>query len=339
MLKWLVPPVVVFAYLAATVSASAPRDRDHDRLPDRWERRHQLSTSKPSARRDPDRDRLRNRREYRLRTHPRRKDTDRDRLRDGAEVRRYHTNPRKRDTDGDGYSDRCELRKRTNPRKRRESSQAQVLRAHNRRRQGTWLPRRLGDSPQPTGRFAGCAQYGRAPWHDAHTLGRITVTTPGTVINALDVRAEGEEPAVSVNAPNVVIRNTRVQGNTIALVQVNSRGVVADRGQRATQPARARSDRTVTTGSPQGPTPPGGWRSRAARTARRCSGGTPRFRTRGSTISTPWVRATCSERVSRTRTASSSTAAAANVGSCTTTSTRYLRARWRHRRDHREHGG
>jgi beta-glucanase (GH16 family) len=119
MLKWLVLPMAVFAYLAATVTAGTPRDRDHDRLPDRWERNHHLSTTRPSAKRDPDGDRLKNRRELRLRTHPRRADTDRDRLRDGAEVRHFHTNPRKRDTDGDGFRDRCELRKGTNPRKRR----------------------------------------------------------------------------------------------------------------------------------------------------------------------------------------------------------------------------
>ncbi len=119
MLKWLVPPIVVLAYLATTPSAAAPRDRDHDRLPDRWERKHHLSPTTSSANRDPDRDHLSNRREPRLRTHPRRADTDRDRLRDGAEVRRFHTNPRKRDTDGDGFRDRCELRKGTNPRKRR----------------------------------------------------------------------------------------------------------------------------------------------------------------------------------------------------------------------------
>ena len=120
MLKWLLLPLLaIFAYLAVTVSVASPRDRDHDRLPDRWERNHHLSTTRPSAKRDPDSDRLNNRRELRLRTHPRRADTDRDRLRDGAEVRRFHTNPRKRDTDRDGLSDRCELRKETNLRKRR----------------------------------------------------------------------------------------------------------------------------------------------------------------------------------------------------------------------------
>ena len=132
MLKWLVLPMVVLAYLAASVSAGAPRDRDHDRLPDRWERKHHLSPTTPSAKRDPDGDHLRNRRELRLRTHPRRADTDRDRLRDGGEVRRFHTNPRKRDTDGDGFRDRCELRKGTNPRKRRSHPSVDV-RSHRRR--------------------------------------------------------------------------------------------------------------------------------------------------------------------------------------------------------------
>ena len=127
MLKWLVLPIVVCAYLAVTVSADTPRDRDQDRLPDRWERNHHLSTTTPSAERDPDRDRLSNLRELRLRTHPRRADTDHDRLRDGAEVRRFHTNPRRRDTDGDGFSDRCELREGTNPRRRRSHPKRPML--------------------------------------------------------------------------------------------------------------------------------------------------------------------------------------------------------------------
>ena len=119
MLKWLVLPIAVLASTAASVSAGASRDSDHDRLPDRWERKHHLSTNSPSARRDPDRDRLNNRRELRLRTHPRRADTDR---RPVARRRRGPAVPyqsRRRDTDGERFSDRCELRKGTNPRKRR----------------------------------------------------------------------------------------------------------------------------------------------------------------------------------------------------------------------------
>jgi hypothetical protein len=143
MLKWLLLPILVFPCVAATVSGAAPRDRDRDRLPDRWERNHHLSATIPSAKRDPDGDRLRNRRELRLRTHPRRADTDRDRLRDGAEVLRFRTNPRKRDTDGDGFSDRCELRKGTNPRKRRSRPKRRCSKAPP----SQVLPRTLAPAP------------------------------------------------------------------------------------------------------------------------------------------------------------------------------------------------
>src|SRR5918912_4084265 len=111
--------VVAVVWLACPVANAAARDRNHDGIPDRWERHYGLSTTRPVGRRDPDHDGLTNRREYRLRTNPRRRDTDRDGLRDGAEVKRYHTNPRKRDTDGDGLSDRAEVKRyHTNPRKR-----------------------------------------------------------------------------------------------------------------------------------------------------------------------------------------------------------------------------
>ena len=86
MSKWLVLPLVALAYLAGSAVAATPRDRDHDRIPDRWEQRFHLSISKVSAKADPDEDRLRNRREFRLSTNPRKWDTDGDRLGDGAEV-------------------------------------------------------------------------------------------------------------------------------------------------------------------------------------------------------------------------------------------------------------
>ena len=56
MSRWLVLPMVVLAFSVTTVSGAAPRDRDHDGLPDRWERLHGLSIAHPSARGDPDRD-------------------------------------------------------------------------------------------------------------------------------------------------------------------------------------------------------------------------------------------------------------------------------------------
>jgi Bacterial TSP3 repeat len=206
MLKWLVLPVVVLAYLAATVSAGAPRDRDHDRLPDRWERKHQLSTTTPSAKRDPDRDRLRNRRELRLRTHPRRADTDRDRLNDGAEVRRFHTNPRKRDSDGDRFSDRCELRKGTNPRKRRSHPKRRCTKSPQ-QPQRHLAPVPPSGSPKPIGGLPDASNTGVPAGTDltVHTEG-IEVRRAGTVIDGV------QAPYVAVYADNVTIRNSRLGG-------------------------------------------------------------------------------------------------------------------------------
>ena len=92
------------------------RDRDRDGLPDRWERKHQLSTKKKSANADPDRDRVDNGNEWRERTDPRdgdtdndgkrdgREDPDRDKLRNAAEDATGN-DPRNPDTDLDGLTD------------------------------------------------------------------------------------------------------------------------------------------------------------------------------------------------------------------------------------------
>ena len=108
--------VVILLSVVPLAAAQTRPDRDGDRLPDRWERRHGLSPEIRSAGGDPDRDGLRNRREHRLGTHPRRADTDRDGLRDRREVR-LRTNPRKKDTDRDRLRDGRELELGTNPRR------------------------------------------------------------------------------------------------------------------------------------------------------------------------------------------------------------------------------
>ncbi len=111
--------ILTCSFLLMPAAVASARDRDHDGLRDRWERKHNLSVHKKSGKRDPDRDRLNNRREFKHRTNPHRRDTDRDGLRDGAEVRRYKTNPRRRDTDRDGLRDRAEIKRyKTNPRRR-----------------------------------------------------------------------------------------------------------------------------------------------------------------------------------------------------------------------------
>ena len=223
--KTLVLALVALSYAATAASGAVARDRDHDGLPDRWERRHHISTSKKSAKKDPDHDRLRNMREFRLRTNPRSKDTDRDGLRDRAEVRRYHTNPRKRDTDGDGYGDRAEIRAGTNPRD------------PNSHPSGSPSPSPPpSQPPSPAGELPGADNTGVPPGTTLTPSGRLTISSPGAVVSGLDITAAGKSPAVSVNAPNVTIRSTRVRGNAMALIQSNSTGLVVEDSELINQP-------------------------------------------------------------------------------------------------------
>jgi hypothetical protein len=109
--------VALAALLAVPGAAMAKsRDRDHDKLPDKWEKKFHLSTHKNNAKGDPDRDGLNNLGEFRSRTSPRDADSDNDGVRDAnddqdkdgvdnAEEMQEHTNPCDRDTDNDGVND------------------------------------------------------------------------------------------------------------------------------------------------------------------------------------------------------------------------------------------
>lgn len=108
--------VAVAMALLAVPAASQARDRDHDGLPDKWEKKFHLSTHKNSANADSDRDHVDNGNEYRERTSPRRKDSNRNGRPDGREDRdRDHLNnagedstgndPVDKDTDNDGTPD------------------------------------------------------------------------------------------------------------------------------------------------------------------------------------------------------------------------------------------
>lgn len=110
-------PIIITAALAlAAPATAAPRDRDHDGLPDRWETRHGLSLKAKGGSADPDRDQVDNLNEHREGTHPRdrdsdndgrpdgREDSDRDMLDNSAEDRTGH-DPRDRDSDDDGVID------------------------------------------------------------------------------------------------------------------------------------------------------------------------------------------------------------------------------------------
>jgi hypothetical protein len=82
--------VVALATVAASLLLSSSamarsHDRNHDRIPDRWETRHHLSLHHNQARRDQDRDGLTNRGEFKAHLNPRDADTDGDGTEDGDE--------------------------------------------------------------------------------------------------------------------------------------------------------------------------------------------------------------------------------------------------------------
>jgi hypothetical protein len=83
--------ISLFMLLAGPALA---KDRNHDRLPDRWERHHHLSLHHKQARRDQDHDGLDNRGEHRAHTNPRDRDSDDDGIMDGDEnagtIQRFH---------------------------------------------------------------------------------------------------------------------------------------------------------------------------------------------------------------------------------------------------------
>jgi hypothetical protein len=104
-LKLLLFGVALAALLAVPGAAMAKsRDRDHDKLPDKWEHKFHLSTHHKSGKGDPDKDGLNNRGEFKSKTNPRRDDTDRDGIDDAND-----------DQDDDGVDNRDEMREHTNP--------------------------------------------------------------------------------------------------------------------------------------------------------------------------------------------------------------------------------
>jgi hypothetical protein len=71
--------------LLALPTGAAAKDGNHDRIPDRWEKRHHLSTKVNQAHHDQDRDQLRNRAEFLAGDNPRDRDSDDDGVIDGDE--------------------------------------------------------------------------------------------------------------------------------------------------------------------------------------------------------------------------------------------------------------
>jgi hypothetical protein len=71
--------------LLALPGLAAAKDGNHDRIPDRWEKRHHLSLEVNQAKRDQDRDHMRNRAEFLAGDDPRDRDSDDDGVMDGEE--------------------------------------------------------------------------------------------------------------------------------------------------------------------------------------------------------------------------------------------------------------
>lgn len=107
---------LVLLLASATPALAKAADRNHNKIPDKWERKYHLSTKKSTAKKDTDHDGLNNRNEYLAGTSPRKKDSNRNGVRDGLEDRDddglvnlaevlAKTSIRNEDTDGDGDLD------------------------------------------------------------------------------------------------------------------------------------------------------------------------------------------------------------------------------------------
>jgi hypothetical protein len=83
-MTWFALALAALALLAMPALAAA-KDRNHDRIPDRWEKRHNLSLKVNQAHRDQDGDQLRNRAEFLADDDPRDHDSDDDGVDDGDE--------------------------------------------------------------------------------------------------------------------------------------------------------------------------------------------------------------------------------------------------------------
>jgi hypothetical protein len=99
--------IVIAAFtlaLLAMPGAALAKDRNHDKIPDKWEKKHHLSTTHNVAKKDPDKDGLNNRKEFKNGTNPRDADTDNDGLNDGNEVK-VGDDPTDADSNNDGVDD------------------------------------------------------------------------------------------------------------------------------------------------------------------------------------------------------------------------------------------
>lgn len=121
--RLIVLPLFSLLLIFSGTASAKPADRNHDGLPDRWEKKFKLSLGKDQRRLDQDRDGLRNINEWRAKTSPRSSDSDSDGVSDAQEdldedlvdngnEQREGTLPRDEDSDNDHLSDGVEDRDR-----------------------------------------------------------------------------------------------------------------------------------------------------------------------------------------------------------------------------------
>jgi hypothetical protein len=77
--------VLALALSLGAIATASAKDRNHDRIPDSWEKANKLSLKVNQAKRDQDKDSLSNRGEYQAGDNPRDADTDGDGTPDGEE--------------------------------------------------------------------------------------------------------------------------------------------------------------------------------------------------------------------------------------------------------------
>jgi hypothetical protein len=77
--------VLALALSLGAIATASAKDRNHDRIPDSWEKANKLSLKVNQAKRDQDKDNLGNRGEYQAGDDPRDADTDNDGTPDGDE--------------------------------------------------------------------------------------------------------------------------------------------------------------------------------------------------------------------------------------------------------------
>lgn len=100
--------LILAAYYVIGLSAgafAASRDRDGDRMPDRWEINHGLNPDSANGKKDADKDGLKNVAEFRHGADPRDEDSDDDGSDDGDEVKVFDTDVDDEDDDNDGTLD------------------------------------------------------------------------------------------------------------------------------------------------------------------------------------------------------------------------------------------